>query len=160
MDDRARRTRREHYTSWRISVTRVDQSSTLRETSGSSNRQRAEMPERIDDAEAAIALGDISAGVANGAFHGFDGIRRDRRSNCANRPSSIGKIVVMIAGGENLVAFDPDEAREFAERRALAVSLVAKAQVDGVAHEIESRHPRRVRLEENRRPRPSAHPSP
>lgn len=106
------------------------------------------MMEGIDNPEAAIAFGDISSGIANAAFHRFDGIRGTGGAN-GESPVEHGKIVIMITGRENLAAFDPDEAREFAQGRALAVSLMAKPQVDGVAHEIEPRHPRAFSLEKN-----------
>ena len=59
-----------------------------------------------------------------------------------------GEIVVVIAGGEDVFALDANQPGEFTERRAFAVGLVAEAQVDGVAHEVEAENADALDLEE------------
>ena len=54
----------------------------------------------------------------------------------------------MIAGGENRFVTEAEQAREFAERGAFAVSLVAEADVDRVALVAEHRQPRAQAVEE------------
>jgi hypothetical protein len=55
------------------------------------NRDRSEMAEGVDDAEAAGALGNVAAGFEHGAFHGFDRQFAGQAVKWAKRPSSMGR---------------------------------------------------------------------
>src|SRR6187549_1869094 len=97
--------------------------------------QRAEMAERIEDAFATFMSRDEASGGTNHFFYGFNCVRwtRDVRSMAAIQHR---QVVVVVTRRKDLVAADSRKSCELLQSGSFAVIFVAKARIDGVAHEV------------------------
>src|SRR5215831_9229192 len=91
-----------------------------------------EIAQRFVNACAVLLLCDVTTCVAHGSLYFRDCVRRTGWHRC-NFSIQHGDIIVMIAGREDFIARDTDQACQLSKGRALVVVGVAKTEIDAVS---------------------------